>query len=83
MSATAASDPLLAIWLQALGEPIGLVLRTSDRERVRTALWSARKRSGDSDLDVLVLRGSPWGEDELVICRASAVAVKEERKDAT
>lgn len=61
-------EQLLAILYQALGEPIGLLLRTSDFARARQALYRARQESGDQALAGLQFRASPGLPDgDLII----------------
>lgn len=57
----------------ALGEPIGLVLTTSDAVRARQRLYAARKAAGDPALARLQIRISPLGEgeEELVITKGA------------
>lgn len=63
---TADLKPLL---YRALGEPIGLLLRTSDFPRARQALYRARQDAQDDDLRVLQFRSSPGieGGDLIIV----------------
>lgn len=63
---------LAPLLYRALGEPIGLVLRTGDPQRARAALYTARRKAQDPLLDDLQIR--PWALDggDLVICKLSA-----------
>lgn len=63
---------LQAILYQALNEPIGLVLRTSDAVKARMRLYQARAASGDEALDRLQFRLAPWGRAELLITKGAA-----------
>lgn len=57
----------------ALVEPIGLLLRTNDRERARQALYRARQTLGDPALTRLQLRVSPLADGDLVIVKAHEI----------
>ena len=62
-------DPIhLAILHEALAEPYGLVLQTSDTTRARQALYKARAEANDPALAVLQVRISPFDDGDLVIC---------------
>jgi hypothetical protein len=56
---------MLEYLYQALRSARGIVLRTSDRERLRQKLYAARRDAGDTDLDVIALVPSPTSEEEL------------------
>jgi hypothetical protein len=74
---SASTEALTAILYQALGEPIGLLLRTSDTERARQGLYRARAASGDPDLARLQFRVSPITEGDLVIVKGVAPKAQE------
>jgi hypothetical protein len=62
----------LQILLQSAQERIGCILRTNDAERLRQKLYQARKRAqegGDTSLDDLQFRTSPFPEGQIVICK--------------
>ncbi len=46
----------MSIWYQALEQPLGLVLRTSDPARARQALYAARAEAQDEALGQLQIR---------------------------
>ena len=54
----------LSLLYEALGEPIGLLVRTSDRERARQKLYAARREADDEALSVLQIRISPFADGE-------------------
>ena len=71
---------------QALGEPIGLVLRTSDRTKARQALYQARQHRADPALAVLQIRFSPVPDGDLVVVKGLAegqVAVEKQVDEGT
>ena len=53
----------------ALGEPLGVLLRTSDYEKARMALYAARTAAMDPALDCLQFRRSPFPDGDLVIAK--------------
>ena len=67
---------LQTILYQALAEPIGLLLATSDWARARQKLYLARTKLGDPSLAHLQIRHWPGEEGDLVI-------VKGERKNVS
>lgn len=67
----ASKADFLAALYQALAEPRGLVLSTNDPARARMKLYAARKASGDSELDCLQVRLSPFPEGDLVITKGA------------
>lgn len=58
---------------QALAEPIGLVLRTSDPVRARQQLYQARQAAQDPSLDCIQIRMSPFPDGDLVLCKGARV----------
>lgn len=66
---------LQGILYQALSEPIGLLLRSSDPVRCRMRLYQARTAAGDPALALLQFRlaGGIAGGD-LVICKGKSMA---------
>lgn len=64
-------DDLAAILYQALGEPIGLLLSTSDSNRARQKLYQARAAAADPALDVIQIRISPFPEGDLVLVKST------------
>ncbi len=58
---------LSQILYQALGEPIGLLIRTSDPARARQGLYRARQGLADPALAGLQIRTSPIEGGELII----------------
>lgn len=82
------SDPdpiLLSILQDALEEPYGLLIQTSDPARARQALYRARADANDDRLSILQVRTSPFAEGDLVIChprRASARPIGDLDDDA-
>lgn len=69
----ASLDSLKSLLYSALGEPLGLVLRTSDTERARQRLYAARRSAADPALDVLQFRLWPTEDGGLVICKTGRV----------
>lgn len=61
---------------RALGEPVGLLLRTSDRERLRQRLYQARARIADSELARVQIRISPFPDGDIVLCKGAPKAAK-------
>lgn len=63
------AQDLRTLLYQALAQPIGLLLRTSDMPRARQKLYAARRDSGDSALNCLQFRASPGlsGGDLIII----------------
>lgn len=63
------SQPLrlncLEWWYDALYEPIGIVLRTNNRDALLGSLFIARKNAADPQLDALVAIRAPFIEDEV------------------
>lgn len=60
----------LELLYQALGTPLGIVIKVSDSSLASQRLYKARANSGDSDLDQLQIRKSPYSADELWIVRS-------------
>lgn len=60
----------IALLEEALAQPIGLVLRSSDRERCRQVLYQARTAAGDPRFSILQFRLVPGTDDQIVIMRA-------------
>jgi hypothetical protein len=64
-------DPSLELCYQALASQIGIVISVSDFISAQQKLYSARKKSGDTDLDVLQFRRSPTNpEGEIWIVKS-------------
>lgn len=57
----------------ALAAPIGLVLRTSDPERARQALYASRRAAQDPDLDILQIRTVGVPDGDLVLIKQKFV----------
>lgn len=63
---------LLDLWYQALKSgPVGIGIKSDDRNTLRSQLWRVRKESGDPDLQELFIM-LPVGSDELWIIRHDA-----------
>ena len=60
---------------QALAEPIGILLKTSDPLRARQALYRARADAKDEALAVLQIRSSPFPDGDLLICKSGPLAM--------
>lgn len=61
-------EPLLEWWFQALNEPVGIILKTSDRTRLTAKLYAARAaHSNPQELAGLSIAMSPTALDELWI----------------
>jgi len=56
---------MLEFMYQALRSARGIVLRTTDRDKLRQKLYAARRDAGDADLDAIALVPSPTSEEEL------------------
>jgi hypothetical protein len=63
-------DPneLLSLWHQALEEPYGIAIKTSDRSALSRALQSVRRAAEDERLDSLAVL-FPYGPEELWLVR--------------
>lgn len=72
------TSALQAILYQALGEPLGLIVRSSDPHVARQRLYAARVATGDPSLKVLQIRFSPWDAQELVIVKGPGKESAEE-----
>ena len=67
------SQDLLEYWYDALKQPVGLILRTSDVEALKQRLYAARRAASDPRLIDLTLATSPdFPESELWIVRKGA-----------
>jgi hypothetical protein len=74
------SLPLLELWLQALHEPVGIVVETTNRTTLMNRLYEARKEYQDREaLMGLSICVSPMSENELWIIHQT-VRVKEPPK---
>jgi hypothetical protein len=60
---------LCLLLYQALAEPIGLAIQTSDPNRLRMQLYNARAKARDPDLAILQFRLSPFEGCDLVIVK--------------
>lgn len=61
----------LEILYAALGSRFGIAVEVSDMQIAQSRLYAARARSGDPDLDKLMLRKSPYNpQGELWIIKA-------------
>lgn len=67
-------DDLLTHWYTALREPIGLCLRTNDRNLLRQRLYAIRARAKDEALEKLSIIFSPNEEDQLWIIKNESSA---------
>lgn len=61
--------PLLELWYQALHDPgrIGIRVPCNDPDRMKTALYKARKDAADPQLGALMLQTSPLNPDGEVL----------------
>ncbi len=61
--------PLLELWYAALRDPgrIGIKVQCSNADRMKAALYKARKESGDPDLAKLMIQTSPLNPDGEVL----------------
>lgn len=66
---SSSKDDFLLLLLEALAEPIGLLVTTNDRERARQRFYSARRENVAShpELEGLQIRVSPFEDGELII----------------
>lgn len=58
---------------QALGTPLGLVVRVSDFDLARNKLYSARKEAADPDLEIIQLRRSPYEANTIWIVKSRPI----------
>jgi hypothetical protein len=61
----------------ALGEPIGLLIKTNDLNGARARFYAARKLAQDPALAVLQMRASPVEGGELVIIKGPGPGAEE------
>ncbi len=61
----------------ALGEPVGLLIRTNDLNGARARFYAARRLAMDPALAVLQLRASPVEGGELVIIKGPPAGPEE------
>lgn len=61
----------------ALGEPVGLLVRTNDLNGARARFYAARKLAADPALAVLQFRASPIEGGELVIIKGPPPGAEE------
>lgn len=73
----------LAPWYQALATPSGIKLRSNDVYRLRSRLWTERKKAKDRDLWSLSLVLSPHDRDELWIVKVAEFSYEVELSDET
>lgn len=59
----------LSFWYAALAADIGIAISTNDRERMRSALNSAKAAALDPDLEPLSVCNSPNSRNELWIVK--------------
>lgn len=72
-------DDLLIHWYAALREPIGLCLRSNDRNLLRQKLYAVRARAKDEALEKLSIIFSPSEEDQIWIIKTNSVNASEPR----
>lgn len=75
---------LLPYFYQALEAKYGIVLRTTDPDKLKSRLYTARQAHNDptlSDLSILTSRSAPT-EEVWIIKKASLSGEKEESPDA-
>ncbi len=70
MTAKDPSEPeILAALYLAAGRPVGVSLRTNDRDFLQRKIYFARKRANDPVLQCLTIVFSPEKEDEVWIMK--------------
>ena len=62
-----AKDDFLMLLLEAVQEPIGILVATNDFERARQKFYSVRREAKMPELDQLQIRMSPFSGGELII----------------
>lgn len=60
-------DEFLMLLLQAVQEPIGLLIATNDFERARQKFYAVRREANMPELDGLQIRMSPFSGGELIL----------------
>lgn len=60
-------DEFLMLLLQAVQEPIGLLVATNDPERARQKFYASRRAAKMPELDGLQIRMSPFPDGQLVL----------------
>lgn len=65
----AGNSTLRTLLYEALAQPIGLLIETSDRQVFTQRLYKARRDAGDPALNQLQFRASPLGEGTLIIVK--------------
>lgn len=66
------SEAATAFWYNALHEPLGLWIKTTDPNKLKSLLYTARQRSGDPVLMSLAIRTSPMDpKGEIWIIKAA------------
>lgn len=60
----------LELLYRAIGEPIGLLLRTNEPAKLRERLYAARYSANDPDLAQLQFRLCELGGGNLLICKS-------------
>lgn len=56
---------MLELWYKALHAKYGIVVRTSDRERLRNKLYVLRAASEDKDIEGISIIMSPTSQNEI------------------
>jgi hypothetical protein len=56
---------MLELWYQALHAKYGIVVRTSNRERLKNKLYALRADAKDEDLSKVSIVMSPTSQDEI------------------
>lgn len=67
------SESVAELLYQAMAEPIGLLVQTSDPERLRQRLYQARA-AGGTEFSCLQFRISPFPDGNIVICKGAEPA---------
>jgi len=70
-------ERLLQLWLDALEQPIGVLLRTNDPNRAKQLLYRVRAEAKLDALANLQLRTSPFPDGDLIICHGATPEAKE------
>jgi len=60
-------DEFLMLLLEAVQEPIGLLISTNDFERARQKFYAVRREAKMPELDGLQIRMSPFSGGELIL----------------
>lgn len=76
------SSKFLSYWYMALREPVGMLFESTNVASAMTRLYTARKQSGDPELQSLVIMPDPEDKkSRFYITRSASRAAKLEEKE--